>query len=323
MDSLATPLLSSSTTFTFVYDRPLKCIATRYYTLELEKKSGRRNRGLTLLFAGGIGLSMWNYSFFPSHDQETWQPVIQEIFRLSSLPTSAVHVHSAWVIERPNHGDAALLNAGILKEHYTELFRNWQYATAVKTFLVSELLSPVEKSNIVGIGFSGGGGALCVVHFNTIVLHTKRARVLCHELLNKEGKSAVAIRMLILLESPHVGPEAFSHFKVLYPFLRKANMRRPKHWKSIEDAMSWFSRHPPWNSFHPAILQIISDTYFVPDPSHPGHITTKTTAEQETAAFVDDGNVFQTLPYLRTVLHTLPVHLVLGSMRDFWCDIQV
>ncbi|KAJ7639297.1 hypothetical protein FB45DRAFT_424297 [Roridomyces roridus] len=126
-------LVSCSVTFNYCYDRPLQCIATQY-----KPDSGRP--GPTLLFAGGIGLN-----------QETWQPIIHEIFRLSG---SSINIHSAWVVERPNHGDAALLNARVLKEHYTELFINLQYATAIQTLLNSDELSPEEKENIVGVGFS-------------------------------------------------------------------------------------------------------------------------------------------------------------------------
>ncbi|KAJ6561143.1 hypothetical protein DFH09DRAFT_1160568 [Mycena vulgaris] len=225
-----TPLLLSSVRFSYCYDRRLECVATRYY---LDPRS-QSDSGVTLLFAGGIGLN-----------QETWQPVIQEVFRLSLLP-------SVWVVERPNHGDPALWNA-----------------QAIQTFLTSDILSPAEKSNIVGIGFSGGGAAL----------------VQCAELLNK----------------------SIPYFRLLYPALRKANLRRPRNWTSVDNAMSWFRSHAPWSSFHPDVLQIIS-----------GYITTKTTAEQETAAFIDDGTASQALPYLRTIWHALPVHLILGSLRDFW-----
>ncbi|KAJ7626298.1 hypothetical protein DFH06DRAFT_1142027 [Mycena polygramma] len=247
-----------------IIDRSLKCIATRYHT-SLDTASGG-DPGLTLLFAGGIGLSL------SCVDQETWQPVIRELFRLASMPATSVKIRSAWVIEGPNHGDAALLNASVLEEHYSEIFKNMHYATAIQTSLESGVLSPAEKSSIVGIGFSGGCPAFS-----------------------------------------WVGPEAFPLFESLYPSLRKANSRRPKSWGSVYEAMSWFRSHPPWNSFHPDVLDIISDQ---------GRVVTKTTAEQETATFVDDGSPGTSLkyglPYMRTILHTLPVHLVFGACRDFW-----
>ncbi|KAJ7639264.1 hypothetical protein FB45DRAFT_423361 [Roridomyces roridus] len=278
-------LVSRSVTFTYCYDRPLQCIATQY-------KPDSSRPGLTLLFAGGIGIN-----------QETWQPIIHEVFRLSSLPGSSINIHSAWVVERPNHGDAALLNAQVLKEHYTELFIHLQYATAIQTLLNSAELSPGEKENIVGVAFSGGSAAL----------------IQCHELLSKQSDLRTAtIRMLILVESPWVGLEAFPVYKVMYPFLRKANNKRPKSWKSVEDAMAWLGSRLPWSTFHPDVMQIISETHFCPDPQNPGCVTTKTTAEQETAAFIDDGTGLRLLSYLRTVLHRLPVHLVLSSSREFW-----
>ncbi|KAJ6478497.1 hypothetical protein C8R47DRAFT_1198439, partial [Mycena vitilis] len=285
MRSAAVPMLSSSVPFSYRYDRSLKCMATRYYhTASLDTASGD-DPGLTLLFAGGIGLN-----------QEAWQPAIRELLRLASLPAATVKIHFAWIIERPNHGDAVLLNAPVLEEHYPEMFKNMHYATAIQTFLETEILSPAEKSSIVGVGFSGGCPAL---------QGTGRTQAL--ELLNKHRTNDTPFfRMLIFLESSWAGPEAFPFFESLYPSLRNANLRRPKSWGSVDEASGSEAMH----------------TYFCPDPKEQGRIVTKTTAEQETATFVDDGSPGTSLkyglPYMRTVLHMLPVHLVFGACRDFW-----
>lgn len=53
--------------------------------------------------------------------QETWIPVIKHLYRLTSDSSSRVTIHSAWVLERPNHGAAALLNEEILKKHYSAM----------------------------------------------------------------------------------------------------------------------------------------------------------------------------------------------------------
>lgn len=62
------------------------------------------------------------------------------------------------------------------------------------------------------------------------------------------------------------------------------------------------------------------ETYFRSDPEHPGRITTKTSVEQETASFVDDGTHLAAAPYLRSILHLLPTHLIVGSIKDLWCE---
>lgn len=63
----------------------------------------------------------------------------------------------------------------------------------------------------------------------------------------------------------------------------------------------------------------LQETYFRPDPEHPGRVTTKTTIEQETASFVDDGTHLKATPYLQSILHILPTHLINGSKKDLWC----
>lgn len=122
--------------------------------------------------------------------QETWIPVIRHLYRLTSEAGSRVTINSAWVLERPNHGAAALLNEEILKEHYsvicaflaqrllspipsvhlessyglflTVAVPSRQYATMIQNFLHSDVLSARERSNLIGIGHSGGGGSLYV-----------------------------------------------------------------------------------------------------------------------------------------------------------------
>jgi hypothetical protein len=39
---------------------------------------------------------------------------------------------------------------------------------------------------------------------------------------------------------------------------------------------------------------------------------------QETAGFYEDGTHLRSVPYLRTVLHILPTHIILGTKPDIW-----
>lgn len=57
----------------------------------------------------------------------------------------------------------------------------------------------------------------------------------------------------------------------------------------------------------------------MPDLDQPGCITTKTSVEQETTSFVDDGTHLNATPYLQSILHILPTHLINGSKKDLWC----
>ena len=47
-------------------------------------------------------------------------------------------------------------------------------------------------------------------------------------------------------------------------------------------------------------------------------MTTKTTIEQETASFMDDGTHLEALNYLRRIFHVLPTHIIMGEVEDLW-----
>ncbi|KAJ6560318.1 hypothetical protein B0H19DRAFT_1376107 [Mycena capillaripes] len=278
------PLKANSVQFSYCFDRPLQCIATRY------TNGDSVSNGACFIFANGISLS-----------QDTWIPIIKELFRLSSGSSSDVKVQSAWVVERPNHGEPALINAELLKQHYSVQFPSLQYATAIHTFLTSSFLSPSERNNLVGVGHSGGGGSL----------------IQALEYGAREGHP-IPLKSLFLLETPLIGPETWPFFTALYDGVKKSNARRITSWTSKNVAMEWFATHLPWKFFSPDVLQIIEDTYFIEDPERPGYITTKTTVQQETAGFVDNGTQLQAISYLLTILDVLPTHIFLGSKNDLW-----
>jgi hypothetical protein len=56
----------------------------------------------------------------------------------------------------------------------------------------------------------------------------------------------------------------------------------------------------------------------MPDTTKPGNITTKTTLEQETACFVDDGTNLDCFTFIPTMLEFLPTHAVFSGVRDIW-----
>ncbi|KAJ6601298.1 Alpha/beta hydrolase family-domain-containing protein [Mycena vulgaris] len=283
------PLKATSVQFSYCLDRPLQCIATRY-TNSNDSLAADSSTSCTLVIASGISLL-----------QDTWIPIVKELFRLSSESSSGVKVRSAWVVERPNHGEAALLNAEVLKKHYSVQFPSLQYATAIHAFLTSNFISTCERNNLVGIGHSGGGGSL---------IHALEYGL-------REGHR-IPLKSIILVEAPLIGPEVWPFFKALYDGVKKSNARRTQRWPSKEAAMQWFATHLPWKDFSPDVLRIVEDTYFMPDSEHPGFITTKTTVEQETACFVDNGTNLLAVPFLRTVLAILPTHVIAGADNDFW-----
>ncbi|KAJ7157104.1 hypothetical protein C8R46DRAFT_1113395, partial [Mycena filopes] len=287
--ALLHPLQVTSVHYKYCHDRSLHCIATRYSNTNNSDKSD--TNAACLIFACGISLS-----------QETWIPIIKELFRVSSAAaSSSVKVGSAWVVERPNHGEAGLLNADLLKKYYSVQFPSLQYSTAIHAFLTPGILSASERRNLVGIGHSGGGGSLI--------------QALKYGL--SDGYS-IPLNSLMLVEAPLMGPEVWPFFGAMYDGVKKSNARRPTSWVSKDAAMKRLATRFPWNSFAPEVLQVVEDTYFMPDPERPGCVTTKTTVEQETACFVDNGTQLQAAPFLLTILDTLPTHVIAGSVQDLW-----
>jgi pimeloyl-ACP methyl ester carboxylesterase len=68
-----------------------------YPNLETEQN------GFTLILAHGTGFH-----------KEVWEPIIERIFAESTKPNGP-KIRDAWAIDAPNHGDAAVLNAALLK----------------------------------------------------------------------------------------------------------------------------------------------------------------------------------------------------------------
>ncbi|KAF5372554.1 hypothetical protein D9758_005188 [Tetrapyrgos nigripes] len=234
---------------------------------------------------------------------ETWIPVIEELYRLTDTDKSNIHIRSVWVIERPNHGDPGVWNSKVLKEHYSVLFRSLEYAEAIRVFMDSDFMSKEEKQNLVAVGHSGGGGSIMQALE-----------------LGKYPPHALPIRSLICLEVPYLGYPSLPYWQRLYRIVSRSNTRRPRNWKSHEDATSWMKTHFPWNSFHPDVLKVVEKTYFKEDDEYgkEGRVMMKTTLEQETACYLNDGTHLSALPYLRTLMGVLKTHWVFGSKSDIW-----
>ena len=78
---------------------PLVVTMKRYPNLP-----GDDHKGLTLIFTHGTG--------FP---KELWEPIIERIFATENAKPGGLRIREAWAIDAPNHGDAAALNADVLR----------------------------------------------------------------------------------------------------------------------------------------------------------------------------------------------------------------
>ncbi|KAI0760367.1 hypothetical protein C8Q74DRAFT_222581 [Fomes fomentarius] len=148
------PLTSSTVEFQYCLDRPLRCLATRFVLRDQSDLDVPARTTCSLILCAGISIQT-----------EAWLPLLKRLFHLTSKPTSRVAILSAWAIERPNHGDAGLLNEAMLNEHYRVFFPSRQYSAAIRAFLASDLLSERERANLMAVAHSGAGGSMYIFPF--------------------------------------------------------------------------------------------------------------------------------------------------------------
>lgn len=73
-------------------------------TMKRYPNLGDDQKGFTLILTHGTG--------FP---KEVWEPVIERIFVTENARPNGLRIREAWTIDAPNHGDAAALNADLLR----------------------------------------------------------------------------------------------------------------------------------------------------------------------------------------------------------------
>jgi hypothetical protein len=88
------------------FDYPLYMTAKRYWLPAFDSHANDPN-AITLIFLHAT-----------SFHKETWEPTIERLFQIASLPTNALKIREAWAIECPNHGQSALLNEKALQQHF-------------------------------------------------------------------------------------------------------------------------------------------------------------------------------------------------------------
>lgn len=109
-------------------------------------------------------------------DVELYLATFEDLFALSSHPTSPFHIRSIWLIEHANHGESSLLNEDILKKHFSGKCKHPSiihrsrayrvpavpmsyYAAGVEEFLRSGLVN-LHDPYLVPVAHCGGGGGL-------------------------------------------------------------------------------------------------------------------------------------------------------------------
>ena len=86
-------------------------------TMKRYPNLGDDQNGFTLILLHGNG--------FP---REVWEPIIERIFATENAKSNGLHIREAWAIDAPNHGDAAVLNADLLRSGAYDLTCELLYA---------------------------------------------------------------------------------------------------------------------------------------------------------------------------------------------------
>lgn len=82
---------------------PLHITAKRYWAPEFEANTD--GNALTLIVLHST-----------SFHKETWEPSLEQLFKLASGPGSRVRIREAWALDCPNHGEAGELNERLLAQ---------------------------------------------------------------------------------------------------------------------------------------------------------------------------------------------------------------
>lgn len=73
-------------------------------TMKRYPNLGDDRKGFTLILTHGTGFH-----------KEVWEPIIERIFTTENAKPDGLPILEAWAIDAPNHGDAAALNAHLLR----------------------------------------------------------------------------------------------------------------------------------------------------------------------------------------------------------------
>ncbi|KAG6853401.1 hypothetical protein C0991_004734 [Blastosporella zonata] len=239
---------------------------------------------LTLILTHGTGFH-----------KEQWEPTVDELYALLDGGVASPRVREIWSIDAPNHGDAAVLNEGVLKLGYEPIFPWEEYARAIYMFLTgfgTGVDVDFSTRRLVGIGHSMG--AVCL-------------------LLSLGYSSKLRFESLILCELMAMHPKFVG--KPSEMLIGGAKSRRDI-WPSAEEAYKLLKGRPAWKIWDDrkdGMRALPTSDY----PDKTEGVTLKCTRIQETACYRDPMGPSRAYNVLRSVTRRIPVHLIYGANNDY------
>ncbi|KAF9466486.1 alpha/beta-hydrolase [Collybia nuda] len=275
------PLLVKSFTFDSKGTQ-LKLTANQYTT------QGCDNEGLTLLFAHCVG----------SH-KEQWEPTISRIVQLQASKRRPDRVREAWAFDWQNHGDAAVLNEGILK-NLEDSISAGQWALAIEDFVNS---SHLHGHRVVAIGHSAGTGAIMLT-------------------MKKFPIKNPPYKAVILVEPTMLSQELFdAHAEERYAFAnatKKFTLDRRDTWPSKKAALEWLGKRAPWKSWDPRVLRLYAE-YGLREVKTPDGMVAalKCDKRQEGLTYPHFKSYIEATALFRERCRAVPIHVIFGARNDF------
>ncbi|KAJ7661607.1 Alpha/beta hydrolase fold-1 [Mycena polygramma] len=253
---------------------PFTCMATKW-TSSRNSDSSLNGEVLCLVLLSGVGLT-----------SAVWTPVVDRLYSIQAKGGQIIG--SIWAIDRPSHGDCAVLNEATFAARDGPS----EYASAFAAFVTSSLLTQEERSNLAVVSHSAGVAALVYAPS----AHQMKSRIRC-----------------VLLIEPTIFVDCDA--RVFTQWTRRLEMlftKRKSSWKSVSEALA---SNKGWRRFHPEVQNIIVKTFFrqIGD-----ELVSKTPPLHETAAFAEVACGVDIGRRLGLFIHTVPTHIMYGSRRDYW-----
>ncbi|KAJ7104443.1 alpha/beta-hydrolase [Mycena belliarum] len=231
--------------------------------------------------------------------KETWEPVIERLFRLQSTSPGAT-VTEVWSVDSPNHGEAAAYNERLLLGRPYGI-SGYDCAQGIRTLINSGLIT---NSNVVCVGHSAGA---CVLILSTIFYRL----------------DSLPYSSMILIEPTMMRKETLaqsstkaSEFKRILIGVKK----RRDVWASREIARTWFRERLPWRRWDARVIDGLVKHGLVdlPTAAHPEGVgvTLACTREQEAAGYMYEQDGVDAIERLRDLCSRIPVHCIFGAEID-------
>ncbi|KIM42649.1 hypothetical protein M413DRAFT_444334 [Hebeloma cylindrosporum] len=266
---------------------PLFITAKRYWIPEFERNVSNPSAQTLIILHS------------TSFHKESWEPALEDLFRLASQQGSKSLIREAWAIDCPNHGESANLNHRVLTEPSFANFSCEKYAEAVRRFLSAGpnhgAHVDFSKRNLVGIGHSLGANAILILQ-NIQPIPTFSMLIIVEPMVSAKGHEPLDSLRDKLVESA-------KKRQALWPSREhlKTSFMKPKH-----SAAKW----------DPRVLDAFAEHALGWNPELKG-FSLRCTPQQEVAMYLDVEGVIKPVEALNKVCHITSVHLILGEVSDF------